>query len=79
MKICPKADDIWFYAMALINGTPAIWVKNDRPQGYYYALPMTDDALFFQNTISGENGICGNDSQFNAVIEKYNLLQYWEM
>lgn len=74
MDICPNADDIWFYAMALLNGTKSIWVKNDKPEGYCYFLPQTSDALYLKNTIANENNICGNDVQFNAVLEKYNLL-----
>lgn len=77
MDICPKADDIWFYAMALLNGTKSIWVKNDKPEGYYYSLPLSNDALCLQNTIANESNICGNDVQFSTVIEKYNLMDYW--
>ena len=78
MNICQNADDIWFYAMALLNGTKSIWVKNDKPAGYYYSLPTRNDALYLQNTIENRSNICGNDLQFNAVIEKYHLVKYWE-
>jgi hypothetical protein len=78
MDICPNADDIWFYAMALLNGTKSIWVKNDKPEGYYYSLPLSKDALCLQNTVANENNICGNDVQFSAILEKYNLTDYWE-
>lgn len=77
MNICPNADDIWFYAIALLNGTKSIWVKNDKPEGYCYFLPQTSDALCLKNTIANESNICGNDAQFRAVIEKYNLMKYW--
>ena len=76
MDISPNADDVWFYAMALLNGTKSIWVKNDKPEGYYYSLPMSNDALCLQNTVANESNICGNDVQFSAVIEKYNLSNY---
>ncbi|MBO7478387.1 MAG: hypothetical protein J6U04_10700 [Salinivirgaceae bacterium] len=77
MDVCPKADDIWFYVMALINGIQSIWVKNSMPEGYYYSLPMYTDALCLQNTIPNEDNICGNDIQFMRVCNKYKLLNYW--
>ena len=78
LDICPNADDIWFYAMALLNGTKSIWVKNAKPEGYFYPLPLNNDALCLHNTIANENNICGNDVQFSAIIEKYNLMDYWK-
>ncbi|MBO7433900.1 MAG: hypothetical protein J6U13_09150 [Salinivirgaceae bacterium] len=78
MKICPKADDIWFYAMALINGTKSIWVNNSMPDGYYFSLPINSNSLSLQNTISNDNNDCGNDKQFNAMIKEYNLMKYWK-
>ena len=78
MELCPKADDIWFYAMALINGTKSIWVRNSKPNGYYFSLPITSDSLSLQNTISNDGNDCGNDKQLNALIKKYNIIKYWE-
>lgn len=70
MQICPKADDIWFYAMSRIAGTPAVLVKTGHPEGHYLPLPITDDALSLHNTSSVENG---NDIQFKNVISHYNI------
>lgn len=72
MEICPNADDIWFYAMALLNGTKSIWVKNDMPKGCYYPLPQSSDGLWQKNS-AVVNNICGNDIQFDNVFDKYNL------
>lgn len=68
MVECPKADDIWFYAMARIAQVPSRWVKNNQPQGYYLPLQITSDALSFCNTIKN-----GNDIQFKNVIKQYNI------
>lgn len=71
-KICPNADDIWFYSMALRKGSKTIWVKNNKPTGYYRQIPTTGITLSKTNTcVTG--GICGNDLQFRKVIEHYKL------
>lgn len=70
MNICPKADDIWFYAMARIANVSSRWVKNDKPQGYYLPLPLTKDALSLYNTSTIDNG---NDIQFQKVIKQYHI------
>jgi hypothetical protein len=70
-KLAPQADDIWFWAMALINrkffGTkcPYIVIKN----GYSNSIidiGMQSDALQKHNVVNG-----GNDLQLKAVIENY--------
>ena len=73
-KLCPNADDIWFYAMALIKGTKSIWVKTDKPGGYYIPIPTIGKSLSQSNWFE-INGKCGNDIQFENVVEKYNLLE----
>lgn len=71
MDICPYADDIWFYAMRLMNNIPVAQVYTGKPDGYYIALPSEGlDALSTQNT-DEEN--CRNDSQLEAVFDKYGL------
>lgn len=71
MDICPYADDIWFYAMRLLNDIPVTQVYTGKPSGYYIALPSEGlEALSRQNT-DEEN--CRNDSQLEAVFEKYGL------
>lgn len=73
-KICPDADDIWFYAMALIKGTKSKWVKNDKPGGYYIPIPTIGKALSQSNWYE-VNGKSGNDIQFENVIAQYNLIE----
>lgn len=73
MKICPYADDVWFYAMRLLNDTPVAQVYTSKPQGYFAELPSRNiDALSSKNTDPIE---CGNDKQLKAVFEKYNLYE----
>lgn len=70
MELCPKADDIWFYAMALLNNTPNHWVATNHPEGYYHTLEHYSNSLSLSNTNAQEKG---NDTQLKRVFEKYNL------
>ena len=70
MKICPTADDVWFWCMAIFSGTKIVGIGKDM----YYPI----DA-FYQNLHKGsalehlnvEN--CSNDTQIKAVFDYYNL------
>ena len=74
LSLAPYADDIWLYFMARMKGTK---IKKISP----YSSPLLDvvtpsgqgvsqlDALLEKNVRKG-----GNDVQFNAVCEHYNLL-----
>ena len=79
LKLSPFADDIWFWAMAVINKeyfgveSPYILVKDSHSQ----KLPLIDprqekgkNALWNYNW--AENG---NDKQLKAVIEQYPQLR----
>lgn len=70
MKICPKADDIWFYVMARLNRTPHKLVRTGYPKGYYTSLPLDSSALCFYNISTTTNG---NDVQFKKVIKEYGI------
>jgi len=71
MSLCPFADDVWFYAMGVINNTPFLKVKTPKPRGYYYELPAAfTNALFIKNEDSEE---CRNDKQIEAVFNKYRI------
>ena len=66
MKLAPQADDVWFWAMALINGdSPHIVIKN----GYSNSIidiGVQNNALQNSNVAGGRN-----DMQLKAVIENY--------
>lgn len=70
MSTCPYADDVWFYAMELLQGTPR--VKTYTGKKYYFVdIPSyAIDSLSDQNTNATN---CRNDAQIKAVFEKYGL------
>jgi hypothetical protein len=71
MTFAPKADDVWFKAMALLNGTLSQKVYTHNSNGVDYidlnGEAQTKTALF--NT----NGSGENDEQIKTVFERYNL------
>lgn len=66
-KLAPKADDIWFWAMAVLNGTkikiPANAISN--------LIYIDADEQIGGETLSSTNFIGGNDLQLQNVISKY--------
>lgn len=75
MHLAPRADDLWFWAMAKRAGIPtslishfgyAINTSVDRINDYFPA--ECKDNLSFFNDIEGEN-----DEQLNNLISYYNL------
>ena len=71
VSLCPFADDIWFFAMARLQGTTTVRVPIRNPQGYYCELPSSQyDALSAENT-NPDN--CRNDRQMRAVFERYRI------
>lgn len=71
MELCPSADDVWFYAMALMSNTPVIKVPTPNPMGIHTDLPSSlYQPLSFTNTCATD---CQNDAQINAVLNHYNL------
>lgn len=70
MRLAPYADDIWFKAMSLLNGTLSqkVWAEN---------LGFTElDILHEEQTLrlNEKNVIAGgNDVQLKAVWDKYGL------
>lgn len=74
MKLCPKADDIWFWAMEERQGIKRSYIPQ---KGYGYHRPIdriydyeigADDCLTLANGINGEN-----DKQLLNVLEYYHL------
>ena len=73
MTLCPYADDIWFYAMEVLNGTPVVHVFTGRPEGYFYRLLSSGYDSLQKDNIDPTS--CRNDSQLKAVFDKYNLYE----
>ena len=71
MSICPTADDVWFTAMAKLNGTDIkkILTRDPRGEDYISNEIVQDMALF--NTNVGDGG--RNDLQIKAVFSKYDI------
>lgn len=72
LDICKYADDVWFYAMALYNGTKIKKAPTRSPNGVDYLYPEDDQevALHLVNTSKGRSR---NDDQLDAVFQKYNI------
>lgn len=68
MNYCPHADDIWFNAMAVLNGTKTKIVSGDNTPLYVnYAAELSGT-----NTLGTKNnGLSENDTQLKKVLELY--------
>lgn len=75
MKLCPTADDIWFWAMEERQNIKRAYIN---PHGYGLNTPVNrieeydqtqTGTLFYQNVIDGKN-----NQQLVNVVEKYKLL-----
>jgi hypothetical protein len=74
MKLCPTADDIWFWAMEERQGIKRKYIT---PMGYGHHQSVNriydynvgaDGCLTLSNVINGEN-----DRQLRDVLDYYNL------
>ena len=72
--MCPKADDIWFWAMEERQGIQRKFIPQ---KGYGYHIPVdriyvyevgADGCLTQSNVINGEN-----DRQLRNVLDYYHL------
>lgn len=70
-KICPTADDVWFHAMALLNGTGIVKAQSRDPQGQDYINNEDVQELGLCSINTGASG--KNDMQIKAVYEKYGI------
>lgn len=73
-SICPTADDVWFTAMAKLNGTPIMKVETRSPNGEdFVSNPEVQDmGLCRINT--GRFG--KNDEQIQAVFSRYGIYDF---
>ncbi|HDZ05575.1 hypothetical protein LCGC14_0067210 [marine sediment metagenome] len=67
LELAPKADDLWFKAMALLNGTNAILAKN-RAQSPIPIIGSQKQSLKKSN-IGGDK----NKTQWTAISEHFNI------
>ena len=69
-KLSPRADDVWIWAMAVLNRTKVRVVPNNNPSLVYINLArelnLLDEKTLYSSNVSG-----GNDSQIRNVINHY--------
>lgn len=66
MKLSPRADDLWLWAMAILNGSKIAVVKNNlMANGNAMTISPNNTSLWLNNLIEG------NDEQLKAIINHY--------
>lgn len=70
-ELCPLADDVWYYCMALKKHTPIYKIPTRQPSGTDYVenFAFHDEGLMQVNT----KGECLNDRQLKATMNHYKL------
>lgn len=72
MTLCPFGDDIWFYAMAKLNGYNVVKTKSDDPRGIVsMENPKVQKFALKNQNVGKINSL--NDRQIKSVFEKYNI------
>lgn len=69
-KLCPNADDVWIWAMAILNRTKIKGVKNNMVQLTYVNLARELNILN-EKTLYSSNFEGGNDLQLKNIIDYY--------
>ena len=69
-ELAPKADDVWFWAMAVLNKTKTGIVKNQITD-LNYVNPERERGLIDEVTLFSSNKKGGNDLQIEKVINHY--------
>jgi glycosyltransferase involved in cell wall biosynthesis len=69
VKLAPKADDIWFWAMAVLNGTKIIVIPDNISE--VVTVERTQDVCLFSSNV--HEG--GNDVQLENVVRHYPNLK----
>jgi hypothetical protein len=71
-SIAPTTDDVWFWAMAVLNGTKILVAENSTRHLTYVnperELGLNDDATLFS---VNKNSECGNDAQLKKILAVY--------
>lgn len=77
MNISKFNDDVWCFAMAILQGSPIkkSFTHSETGNDFLSVLEVQNDALCIENTNSDN---CRNDIIIKAVFDKYNIYQYLE-
>ncbi len=70
-KLAPYADDLFFWAMAVLKGNAPVAVKN----GYNNVIPLIDDFINTTNLYAINGLQKQNDVQFAALLRHYPQLK----
>ena len=73
MKLCPLADDVWFFFMEILNGTKRVVLEK---RGYLY-IPLDNFYQYFHKNSNLSNHNCHdnqNDVQIKAIMNYYRLV-----
>lgn len=73
IELAPKADDVWFWAMAALNHTKTVVAKNCIRE-LTYVNPERERGLTNEITLFSSNKKGGNDEQITNVINHYPQL-----
>lgn len=69
-KLSPTADDIWFWAMLVLNGKKIQVIKDNLP--IKYVCPEREMGLTKDRTLASVNlGLAKNDEQLKNIIVRY--------
>ena len=69
-KLCPNADDVWIWAMAILNRTKIKGVNNNMRELTYVNLARELNILN-EKTLYSSNFDGGNDLQIKNIIDYY--------
>ncbi len=72
MSLAPKADDVWFNAMALKKGSRVIKIMTRSKHGDDFLTNESVQDMGLWNTNTG--ALCENDLQIQAVYNEYSLM-----
>lgn len=72
-RLCPKADDVWLKAMAMLQGTPHRRVRPFFKDSEFPIVKGSQEVrLWWDNTWGGRN-----DEQIKAVLDHFQLQEFF--
>ena len=72
LRLCPSNDDIWFKAMALLNGTKTVMVYTKSME--FPTIPGSQENALWHKNVTEQK----NDEQLKNVFDRYKLYKYLE-
>lgn len=69
MSLCPRADDVWLFAMARMNKTKIKFARYRRSYSQYIEIPFNEDIGLNKHNVTG----FGNDVQIKNLVGYYGL------